>query len=36
MDSVGHVAHMGDVRNPCKILIEKAAGKRPLGNIVLR
>jgi hypothetical protein len=30
MRSVGHVACMGEMRNPYKILVEKSEGKRPL------
>jgi hypothetical protein len=29
---VGHVAHIGDMRNTCKILVGKPEGKRPLGR----
>jgi hypothetical protein len=29
---VGHVARMGEKRNAYKILVEKPAGKRPLGR----
>jgi hypothetical protein len=29
---VGHVAHIGVVRNDCRILVEKPEGKRSLGR----
>jgi hypothetical protein len=29
---VGHVAHMGEMRNGYRILVEKTRGKRPLGR----
>jgi hypothetical protein len=28
----GHVAHMGEMRNACKILVGKPEGKRPLSR----
>jgi hypothetical protein len=30
---VGHVAHMGEMRNAYKILVGKSEGKRPLGTL---
>jgi hypothetical protein len=32
MKWVGHVAHMGEMRNTLKILVGKPEGKRPLGR----
>jgi hypothetical protein len=32
MKWVGHVAHMEEMRNVYKILIQKLEGKRPLGR----
>jgi hypothetical protein len=28
----GHVAHIGEVRNPYNILVRKSEGKKPLGR----
>jgi hypothetical protein len=28
----GHVAHIGELRNACKLMFRKAEGNRPLGR----
>jgi hypothetical protein len=30
---VGHVAHMGEVRGACNILVGRPEGRRPLGRL---
>jgi hypothetical protein len=33
---VGHVACMGEMTNPCQILVGKPQGKKPLGRLTIR
>jgi len=30
---IGHVAHMGEMRNACKTLVGKPEGKKPFGRL---
>jgi hypothetical protein len=32
MGWAGHVAHIGETRGVCRVLVEKREGKRPLGT----